>query len=98
MYTSLTSRRFTWSSLAFIDFAILGYCTYFISVYNSYNKADTLHSALLDMMADLDDPQNLFALNMMFNADNKEYRFDWMSGGFAGLIVLKIIMMFQYTT
>jgi hypothetical protein len=50
------------------------------------------------MMADVDDPYNLFALNMMFNADNKEYRFDWMSGGFAGLIILKIIMMFQYTT
>lgn len=50
------------------------------------------------MMADLDDPQNIFGLNMMFNADNKEYRFDWMSGGFAALIILKIIMMFQFTT
>jgi len=46
------------------------------------------------MMVDYDDPFNIFSLQMMFNADNKEYRFDWMSGGFAGLVVLKIIMMF----
>lgn len=94
VYTTFTGRRFTWSNLAFIDIALLAYCIYYLTVYNKYSTPDTLHSALLGMMADLDDPFNLFALNMMFNADNKEYRFDWMSGGFAGLIILKIIMMF----
>ena len=94
IYTRLTGRRFTLSSLALIDFCILAYCGYFISVYYAYNTTERLHSSLLEMMADEDDPFNLFALNMMFNADIKEYRFDWMSGVYAGLIILKIIMMF----
>lgn len=94
IYTKLTGRRFTMSNLAFIDFCILAYCGYFISVYYEYNTTERLHSSLLMMMADEDDPFNLFALNMMFNADIKEYRFDWMSGVFAGFIILKIIMMF----
>lgn len=98
IYTNFTNRRFTWSNLALIDISILAYMIYFITVYYDYNTTERLHSSLLMMMADEDDPFNLFALNMMFNADNKEYRFDWMSGGFAALIILKIIMMFQYTT
>jgi hypothetical protein len=98
IYTRLTGRSFTLSNLALIDFCMLAYCGYFISVYYTYNTTERLHSSLLEMMADEDDPFNLFALNMMFNADIKEYRFDWMSGVFAGLIILKIIMMFQYTT
>lgn len=83
--------------MAYVDLCILGYCGYFISVFQAYNTTELIHSDLLTMMADEDDPFNLFALNMMFNADNKEYRFDWMSSVFAGLIILKIIMMFQYT-
>jgi hypothetical protein len=34
VYTMMTGRRFTWSSLVYIDIALLGYCTYFITVYN----------------------------------------------------------------
>lgn len=34
VYTTFTGRRYTCSGLTLIDFAILGYCTYFLNVYN----------------------------------------------------------------
>jgi hypothetical protein len=34
IYTKLTGRRFSWNTLAIIDFCILGYCVYFLTVFN----------------------------------------------------------------
>jgi hypothetical protein len=94
IYTKFTGRKFSLSNLALIDLCILAYYSYFLSVYFKYNTRATIHSNLLEIMIDDDDPFSLFALNMMWNADNKFYRFDWMSAVFAGLIILKIILMF----
>ena len=33
IYTYLTCRHFSWSYLTYVDIAILGYCTYFLTVF-----------------------------------------------------------------
>jgi len=42
----------------------------------------------------VDDKFNLFAANILFAQDTKEFRFDWYSGAFSGLICLKAVLLF----
>lgn len=98
MYAYLTDRPYKRNEMTYVDLVILAYFVFFCSVYGHFNKIETVEPFLVTVgLMHEDRPMSIFAANMMFNADTKDFRYDWVMAFFTTLILLKAILQFTFT-
>lgn len=98
LYAYSTRRKYNFSEIDYLDICIMGYYCYFVSLYYKFNKEETLEPFLIFTgLVNVEEPMSIFAVNMMFNADTRQFRFNWAAGVWALLICLKAVSQFSFT-
>ena len=97
VFCKLSGRRFVFTTSVYLDICMISIFIYYLRCfyyYSSVSDMDPMFYGPGGLITDKNDRMNVFSFQMMYTADSKEFRFDWLSSIYAAFVCLKVITLF----